>query len=495
MRGAVVLAPTYHHALPVGTRIQSYEVKSVLGIGGFGITYKAYDRTLERYVALKEYLPTGVAVRTVDGTTVVPKSEGDSRDYEYGLRRFLDEARTLARFNERSIVRVISYMEAHGTAYFVMDYEDGECLDARLRVRITLPAEEILAIMLPIVRGLSAVHALNFLHRDIKPLNIYVRRDGSPVLLDFGAAREALGTQSRTVTRMVTPGYAPFEQYLANTKQGPWSDIYAIGATMYQCAVGVAPMAATERVAAVHDKEPDPIRQVATTLKGKMSKEFVDAMLWMLEPMAKDRPQSLDELLPALEACARVSEPSRASVSVGSLPDTVLVDSPDLTGNPLAPPGLPPETLHAIELSLAQHVGPMSKVLVHKAAGRSANVQALTELLARFIDNDEARMKFFASTRALSSGDVLGRAGAQGGREPVAVKRQLRQAEVDDQLMAAAERLLAAQLGPVARVLVKRAATSNKNSAAFRQALAAELRDDDQRAAFLRELESMTSEH
>lgn len=121
--GVVVVAPTYHHALPVGTKIQNYEVQSVLGVGGFGITYKAYDSTLERVVAIKEYLPTALAVRVGDGTTVVPKSQGDAQDYHYGLKRFLDEARTLARFHERSIVRVIAFMEAHGTAYFVIDYE------------------------------------------------------------------------------------------------------------------------------------------------------------------------------------------------------------------------------------------------------------------------------------------------------------------------------------------------------------------------------------
>jgi serine/threonine protein kinase len=488
------VAPSYHHALPVGTKIQSYEVKSVLGIGGFGITYKAYDSTLERFVALKEYLPTGLAVRTGDGTTVVPKSEGDSQDYVYGLRRFLDEARTLARFNERSIVRVISYMEAHGTAYFVMDYEEGECLDARLRVRVTLPRNEILKIMLPIVRGLNVVHAQNFLHRDIKPLNIYVRRDGSPVLLDFGAAREALGTQSRTVTRMVTPGYAPFEQYLANTKQGPWSDIYAIGATMYQCAVGVAPLAATERVAAVHDKEPDPVRQVAATLQDKMGTDLIDAMVWMLEPMAKDRPQSLDELLPALEACANAPEPAFISLATASLPDTLRVDAQGHMVEAMEGPAtLPPETLQAIELSLAQHVGPMSKVLVQKAAVRSSNVQALTELLARFIDDDAARAKFFTSTRALSSGEVLGRAArAEPGERSPALHRSGK-AEVDERLMAVAERILMVRLGPVARLLVKRAASGSKDATEFGQVLAAELHDADERAAFLRALTDATA--
>jgi serine/threonine protein kinase len=485
------VAPTYHHALPVGTKIQNYEIQSVLGIGGFGITYKAYDSTLERVVAIKEYLPTGLAVRVGDGTTVIPKSEGDAQDYHYGLKRFLDEARTLARFHERSIVRVIAYMEAHGTAYFVMDYEEGDCLDTRLKAVVTLPQDEIVRVLLPIVQGLRAVHAQNFLHRDIKPLNIYVRRDGSPVLLDFGAAREALGAQSRVVTRMVTPGYAPFEQYLANTKQGPWSDIYAIGATMYHCAIGVAPMAATERVAAVHDKEPDPVRKIADTLKSKFAPEFVDVLMWMLEPMAKDRPQTVDEVLPALEACLGGRQPAapaptgrrRIVRSTGADEDEVDLTAPAVT--------LPPETLHAIEVNLAQHIGPMSKVLVQKAAARAADVGALTELLSRFIDSDAARTSFLASTRALSSSEVLGRnPPASVPPAPAAPGTGARAARpaVDAALIEAAERELAGYLGPMARILVKRAASGAEDARDFCERLAQELHDPDKRDAFVRAL-------
>ncbi len=486
--GFFAVASAYQHALPVGTRIQNYEVQSVLGIGGFGITYRAYDHTLERVVAIKEYLPTGLAVRVADGTTVVPKSHGDTQDYHYGLKRFLEEARTLARFHERSIVRVIAYMEAHGTAYFVMDYEEGECLDARLKAVVTLPEHEIVQIILPIVQGLRAVHAQNFLHRDIKPLNIYLRRDGSPVLLDFGAAREALGAHSRTVTRMVTPGYAPFEQYLANTKQGPWSDIYAIGATMFHCAVGVAPMAATERVAAVHDHEPDPVHSIADTLKGKFAPKFVDVMMWMLAPMAKDRPQTVDELVPTLEACLGQSRPAaRRTAGHAGLAQSVGSDQGDID---LGGPGatLPAETLHAIEVNLAQHIGPMSKVLVQKAATRASDVQALTELLARFIDSDAARTSFLASTRALSSSQVLG------GRPPDLVPAPPAagapgRGTVDAALIEAAERDLAGYLGPMARILVKRAAAEARDATDFCARLAQELHDPEKRAAFARALQ------
>jgi serine/threonine protein kinase len=480
------MATTYQYALPAGTRIQSYEVQQVLGIGGFGITYRAYDHTLERQVAIKEYLPTGLAIRTNDGTTVIPKSEGDSRDYRYGLRRFLEEARTLARFNEHSIVRVISYMEAHGTAYFVMEYEDGECLDARLKTEITLTQDEIINILIPILRGLRAVHAQNYLHRDIKPLNIYLRRDGSPVLLDFGAARQALGEQSRAITRMVTPGYAPFEQYLADGRQGPWSDLYAIGATLYHCAVGVAPTAATERVAAQQDGSLDPVRQVADTLKRKYSAGFVDAMVWMLEPMARDRPQTVDEVLAAFDdfSVVRRSPTARAggqgepTGSAGAGEGRRDAEAPTTT--------LPAETLQAIELSLAQHIGPLSKALVRRAAAKADSVEALTEMLSQFIDSQPARTSFLASTRLLSSG------GVSGNPPPETVKHtpaaNVGQSAIDAGRIELVERELVALLGPVARILVKRALASARDAEEFIQALAQELPEPGQREAFLRAL-------
>src|SRR5712692_4493929 len=203
------MAETYHGALPVGSHIESYEIAGVLGIGGFGITYKGYDHSLHCDVAIKEYLPHGLAFRTGDGTTVIPKSDNDKKSYDYGLKRFLEEARILAKFKERSIVRVSRFLEINGTAYLIMDYEDGESLAEYLQKSGVLMEAEIRAIILPILEGLSAVHEKDFLHRDIKPGNIYLRKDGPPVLLDFGAARQALSERTQALTGMVTPGYAP----------------------------------------------------------------------------------------------------------------------------------------------------------------------------------------------------------------------------------------------------------------------------------------------
>ena len=173
-------------ALPPGTVVDSFEIKGVLGTGGFGITYKAYDRSLDCQVAIKEYFPAGLASRGENQTSIEPRTRGNSDAFEYGLKRFLDEARTLARFQEPSVVRVSRFLEANGTAYLVMDYEDGHSLaDVITRLR-RLNEKQATAVVVNILRGLRVVHAKKFLHRDIKPANIIVRRSGPPVLLDFG---------------------------------------------------------------------------------------------------------------------------------------------------------------------------------------------------------------------------------------------------------------------------------------------------------------------
>ncbi|MGA8258827.1 MAG: serine/threonine-protein kinase, partial [Arenicellales bacterium] len=181
-----------------GTRVSRYEVLDTLGAGGFGITYKAYDTQLQCEVAVKEYLPVDLAARDSDHSTVLPRSREVAEEYRHGLTRFLDEARVLAKFKNRHIVRVSDYMEVNGTAYLVMDYEEGQPLSALLAQRAgPLPEVEIKNIFLPILDGLKAVHDAGLLHRDIKPDNIYLRRDGPPVLLDFGAARQYAGSQTR----------------------------------------------------------------------------------------------------------------------------------------------------------------------------------------------------------------------------------------------------------------------------------------------------------
>jgi serine/threonine protein kinase len=289
-----------HGALAVGSRLESYEIANILGVGGFGITYKGYDHDLRRDVAIKEYLPNGLAQRTADGTTVVPRSDNDRKHYEYGLKQFLEEARILAKFKERSIVHVNRFIEANGTAYLVMDYEDGESLAEQLKRSGVLTEAEARAILVPILEGLRVVHAKGVLHRDIKPGNIFLRKDGPPVLLDFGAARQALGEQTRTLTGIVTPGYGPFEQYGSLGRQGPWTDLYALGATMYHCLTGRAPVEAPDRITVLQEGAPDPLKPVVEAAAGRCSRELLTVVDWMLAPHAKDRPHSAEDVLARL---------------------------------------------------------------------------------------------------------------------------------------------------------------------------------------------------
>ena len=201
----------------------------MLGQGGFGITYLAHDFNLDHEVAIKEYLPMELAVRERD-SSVQPASDTHGERFKWGLDRFMAEAKTLASFKHPNIVRVLAVFEANGTGYMVMEYEHGDTLHEILTRRQTLEEDELLNIVLPILGGLEKVHERGFIHRDIKPANIFICEDGSPVLIDFGSARQALGAETRALTTLVSPGYAPFEQYFSQgEQQGPWTDIYGLG--------------------------------------------------------------------------------------------------------------------------------------------------------------------------------------------------------------------------------------------------------------------------
>ena len=281
------------HALPLGTRLGDYRLDAIIGHGGFGITYRAFDSQLAKVVAIKEYLPIEFAVRTADGK-VVPRGARYADDFAWGRERFLDEARALARFRHPHIVPVLRFLAANGTAYTVMEFEDGQSVAQLLRQNggqgggRRLPPDDVRRLAEGILDGLAAVHAQGFLHRDIKPSNIIIRRDGVPILIDFGAARQAMGGRTRTLTSVLTPQYAPIEQYAMDGKQGPWTDIYSAAAVLHHAIAGVPPPEAASRVG--HD----PYKPLAVTQADRYDPTFLAAIDRALAFVPTERPQSVE---------------------------------------------------------------------------------------------------------------------------------------------------------------------------------------------------------
>jgi len=281
-------------ALPKGSYLEEYVIEKELGAGTFGVTYLATDTNLDKQVVIKEYLPNEIAIRQ-DSVTIMPKSQGDQENFEYGLDSFTKEAKVLAKFNHPNIVKVSRLFHKNGTAYFVMDYEAGEDLQDYIKRHSSFSEEEILSIIMPILDGLRAVHEASFLHRDIKPGNIYIRDNASPMLIDFGASRMAMGIKSKSLSVVLTEGYAPKEQYSSTSKQGAYTDLYAIGAVMYKMATGITPPEASARADAITDDEPDPIVKLQDRDDLNYSDNFKEAVDWALQFSGKNRPQVVVE--------------------------------------------------------------------------------------------------------------------------------------------------------------------------------------------------------
>jgi serine/threonine protein kinase len=307
--------PTYRNALTLGAMLLEYRLDSVLGAGGFGMTYLAWDLNLEKHVAIKEYLPGELAIRALDGS-IVPVNTESEYDYKWGLERFILEARTLAKFSHPNIVRVNRFFEANGTSYMVMDYEAGESLYQHLK-RNPRPAEHWLKqILMPILDGLQAVHAAGFLHRDIKPSNVFIRGNGTPVLLDFGSARLATGGASKNLTAIISPGYAPLEQYAADGNQGPWSDIYALSGVLYRAVTGENPPDAVKRM------RDDGVPASLAAVRVHYDERFLRAIEWGLAIEERVRPKGVAEWREWLSATPAVTAMNSGGVAGGEPPTT-----------------------------------------------------------------------------------------------------------------------------------------------------------------------------
>ena len=291
-----------------GFKILWYQIESVLGRGGFGITYLARDENLGQLVAIKEYLPFAFAARSGD-STVQPISAEKQNIFSIGLKRFMSEAQMLAKFKHPSIVRVLSVFKHNNTGYMVMEYERGETLSSVYKRKKKLKQHELEDIFYPIIDGLSYVHKAGFIHRDIKPSNIYIRSDGSPVLIDFGAARQSIDSVTKSLTSMFSVGYTPFEQYHhSSDKQGPWTDVYALCATMYQGITGEKPQESTIRGMALLHHEPDPYKPLSKLGIKSYTPAFLQTIDRALMLRIYDRPQTLDDFLGMLKGDIGLSD-------------------------------------------------------------------------------------------------------------------------------------------------------------------------------------------
>jgi serine/threonine protein kinase len=303
---------TYHkNALPSGYELAEYTIDRVLGHGGFGITYLARDNTLGALVAIKEFLPGEIAQRNAS-LSVLPNPDRQAvRDYQAGLRNFVKEAQALARFKHPHIVRVLRFLEANGTAYVVMEYEEGQGLAENLKKEgPRLDEAVMLRVFIPILNGLHAVHEAKMLHLDIKPENIYLRDNGGPMLIDFGSARRAM-TETKEGQRIaLTHGYAPIEQYPDKGQQGAWTDIYALGASMYRCISGKRPEDALTRYQAVLKYQTDPLEPAVKIGARRYQPMVLECIDWAMQIYSKDRPQTAREMQDGLMGKRKQAAPT-----------------------------------------------------------------------------------------------------------------------------------------------------------------------------------------
>ncbi len=288
------------NSLPNGYILQNeYKLERVLGAGGFGITYLARDTNLNYQVVIKEFLPQDMATRDQSRISVTPFTK-DTNSYNHLLKRFSEEAQLLASMRHPNIVKVTRFFKANNTAYFVMEYSEGETLKEYLQRHSVLKEEEILSIMIPILEGTKYVHSKGFLHRDIAPDNIYLSKNGMPILIDFGAARDAIAEESKNISSIVKEGYSSPEQYTVNNKQNASSDIYALGAVFYRMITGKVPTNAPHRQTALLNDDADPMGDLPKEYGNKYSAKLLHAVAKAMNIRATDRFASVSEFQEAL---------------------------------------------------------------------------------------------------------------------------------------------------------------------------------------------------
>ncbi|RQP23645.1 serine/threonine protein kinase [Piscinibacter terrae] len=333
-------------ALAAGSVLGDFEIIRIIGSGGFGTVYLARDRSLEREVAIKEFLPVQLACRREGSQQITLRSQANGASFQLGLRSFVNEARILARFNHPGIVKVHRFWEANGTAYMVMPYLRGPTLrDVRRSMKESPTEAWLRGIIDPLLDALAMLHAEGIFHRDIAPDNILLPSPHEPVLLDFGAARRVIGDHTQTLTAVLKPSYAPIEQYAEDTqlRQGPWTDLYALGAVVVYMLNALPPPPSTVR--SMHDEVP---RLLAQPPAG-VSVNFLAAIQWALAVRPQDRPQSVQQFRNALDG--RIPTPEFAPRESLVPDEEIYLDIPPMAAQPVEHSTQP--SMHRMQASRA----------------------------------------------------------------------------------------------------------------------------------------------
>jgi serine/threonine protein kinase len=393
------------NTLAIGTRLGEFEIRGLVGEGGFGIVYLAYDRSLERNIALKEYMPSSLAQRD-GGLAVSVRAPLYAETFALGLRSFVNEARLLAQFDHPSLVKVYRFWEANGTAYMAMPYYEGATLKQALHAAGAAPDESwLMHLLTQLLDALDVIHGRQCYHRDIAPDNVLMVGGDTPVLLDFGAARRVVNDRTQALTVILKPGYAPIEQYAEspNMMQGAWTDLYALASVMYFAITGRAPEPSVARVVT------DSVVPLADAATGRYSERFLAAIDRAMAVNPEDRPQSIAEFRdalgcgplrnhPALHTIAREvpGTAARSSPATQALTRTTTTAATTATGSrtELRDTG-------ELERLLARYIGPMARIIAGRARKEVSDDEGLLQRVAAAIDDEADRAEFLAAARRI----------------------------------------------------------------------------------------------
>ena len=485
------------HALAPGQELLEYRIDSLLASGPLGLTYVAHDTQMNARVAIREYLPINIAARGRD-SAIEPLFPREGDLLRQAVARFVEESRRLASVRHPNVLRVARLFEANGTAYMVTEYEASTTL-FEWRARSGRPTQAALArILLPALDGLHAMHEAGVLHRDLKPTRIRLRADGSPVILDFGAAHHIPSGRLRDTTLQVTVGYAPIEAYYTAGKRGPWSDLYSFAAIAYWAITGERPQEAPERLLA--NVLP---ALVATQDVSQFTPDFLAALDWALELDPDQRPRDAQILRRALAAGGMdVAEVARAKAGASSTeaqpaPPAAGATKPPAAGviGSASPDFVPdPERLTALRDELARQLGPIANVVVKKALNEATGWRDLCHRAAMQIAGDAARQSFLErfsgaerpATGAYGASSTAAAPAARSGPDPTPAST----AAFEPQMLAGLEAELAVYLGAIAKIVVRRCAGRARDKGELYEMIAAELDDPPRGRRFVAWAES-----